>query len=194
MHERGAGQVFAATRYYVISGTHLIRELVRTRVRNWCDSMRVSCPFGESAIAEQRRWLHGEREDVREKRRGHTPWQPPMRFYTLRISRANDDAKREKKREKEKKHQTLSRVQHDVRRGCRLRTTMIEERNDGYTRAAPPTLNDVIPPAATWSPLTYARQYDTNITTRLRWLRHPPCSGPLASSHSSVVHRLTSKR
>jgi hypothetical protein len=72
---------------------------------------------------------------------------------------------REKERKKEK-HQTLSRVQHDVRRGCRLRTTMIGERNDGYTRAAPPTLDDVIPPAATWSPLTYARQRDTNITTR----------------------------
>lgn len=105
---RGRRPLFAARlqgRYYVISGTHLIRELVRPRARNcWCGSMRVSVRrLGDS---EERRWSHGEREDVREKRRGHTPWQPPMRFggdCTLRISRVNDsEAKRENKREKEK--------------------------------------------------------------------------------------------
>lgn len=78
----------------------------------------------------------------------------------------------ERKRERVEKRQTLSREQHDVRRGCRQHATATSERNDdddddGYTRAAPPTLNDVIPPAATWSPPTYARTTrDTNTTTR----------------------------
>lgn len=132
---------------------------------------------------------------MREKRRGH------IHTYARRGSRRRDSAttveaavhsafreirKRTRKNERRKRdrekgrkqRQTLSREEHDARRGCKQRVTTTGERNDngdgddddddddnGYTRAAPPTLDDVIPPAATWSPPTYVRA-NTNTTTR----------------------------
>lgn len=104
----------------------------------------------------------------------------------------------ERKRERLEKRQTLSREQHDVRRGCRQRATTTGERNDdGYTRAAPPTptLNDVIPPAATWSLPTYARTTrDTNTTTRTTHDNYDDSRSLATTSRRAVpVRRLTSK-